>query len=171
MKVRIVSKGWENFTGSLGFQAMFRNGVSVEDLNQRQIARIASSLRVVNADTGEQVGPAVTAQSLYNKTMPVARPVKTLEQAKSEQAESREQLAAAAEEQAKADKASLAEAKAKAEAAVEDIVVYSRQELEAIAANEGIGGLREISEPLGVKGRAITELVNEILKAQDEAVS
>ena len=43
---------------------------------------------------------------------------------------------------------------------------YTREQLEQIADEHGIAGLREIGEKYGIKGRGIVELINEILKAQ-----
>lgn len=40
---------------------------------------------------------------------------------------------------------------------------YSKAELEVIADEKGIKGLRAIAEPLGIKGTSITELISEIL--------
>lgn len=173
MRVRLAAAGWENFTGSFGFQAEFRNGVSVNELTPRQIARIASTTKVVNAETGEQVGPSVIALLLQGQSMTVATPVKTLVEVEKEEADIREQLAREEDDRKAAEAAALAEAQVKAEEAAkeDEIVIYSRQELEAIAANDGIQGLREIAKPLGVKGRAIDELVREILAAQNEKVA
>lgn len=165
---RIVSVGWETFTGSMGHQAVFHNGVSVNELNARQIARIGSTVTLVDADTGEQLGPSAMLQRMQFTDMVVA-PVTVTQAEKDADAEAeREKLAAAEAERVAAEKVALEEARAKAEA---DIVVYSRVELEAIGANDGIQGLRDIAAPLGVRGRAIAELVEEILKAQSAKVS
>lgn len=166
MIVRIVSPGWENFTGSMGHQAMFKNGVSVGPLNARQIARIGSSLRIVNDETGEQVGPSSTMQGMQLQTFNVAPVLKTARQAEKEFEFDRDRLEAEENARKKADAKALEEAKAKAESEVEELVVYSRAELEAIAANDGIGALRPIGDKLNVKGRSISDLVNSILKAQ-----
>jgi hypothetical protein len=165
MRVRIVSPGWETFTGSLGFRAVFENGESVGPLDRRQIARIGSSIQIVDIETGLQVGPSVVAASMKFNEAPVAEPL--IEQSVVDRAEAdeRERLAKEAEAR-KAEEAKALEA-AKAKAAEEAAsVVYTRQELEAIGANDGIAGLRVIAEPLKVKGRGIAELVTEILAAQ-----
>lgn len=168
MKVRITSAGWEKFSGNFGFQTPFKDGVSVNDLNARQIARIGSSVRIVDAETGEQVGPAQVALLLQGKPLPTAPVVKTLDVVKVDQERERAALAAAEVKRKAEEKAALAEAEANAAAERKEteIVVYTRAELEAIGANNGIQGLRDIAKPLNVKGRGITELVNEILKAQ-----
>ena len=42
---------------------------------------------------------------------------------------------------------------------------YTEEQLAAIADKQGIAGLREIAEPLGVKGNSIAGLISSILKA------
>lgn len=171
MKVRIISKGWETFTGTMGFQATFTDGVSDNDLDARQVARIGASLQIVDIETGLQVGPAEVARMLQAREMdfvpthvPEEVPVVPVK-------DDTEALAAAAEAQKEADAAALAAAREKEEkAADEELVIYSRQELEAIGANDGINGLRDIAKPLGVRARAIDELIREILVAQNAKV-
>lgn len=63
------------------------------------------------------------------------------------------------------------------EANVEHVVVksspivhaHTKQSLEAIADASGIKGVREISDPLGIKANAIVELIEKILSAQTDA--
>lgn len=162
---RLTAPGWVNFSGSMGHGAIFKNGRSVDALNARQIARIGSSTVLVNDETGEQVGPSVIHQGLQGQSFDVAVQLKTQTQVDKEFEFDRERLLAEEKARKDAEAAALEEARAKAEAAVE-AVVYTRAELEAIAGNDGISALREVATPLGVKGRAIGELIEEILKAQ-----
>lgn len=165
MKVRIVSKGWETFTGNFGFGAAFVDGVSVGELDSRQVARIGANLQIENIETGLQVGPSVTAANLRLEDVPVAEVLLDNSKLEADAAAEKERLAKEEADRKAADAAALEAAKAKAaEEALS--VVYSRQELEAIGANDGIEGLRAIAKPLGVKGRGITELTTEILAAQ-----
>jgi hypothetical protein len=48
-----------------------------------------------------------------------------------------------------------------------DVTIYSREQLEAIADQEGIHGLRKVGDVLNVKGVSIRTLIEDILKAQD----
>lgn len=43
---------------------------------------------------------------------------------------------------------------------------FTKEQLEAIADSGGIKGVREVSDPLGVKGNSITELIDKVLSAQ-----
>jgi len=165
-KVRLTAPGWENFTGNLGFQAEFKDGVSVNDMTLRQIARIGSSTTIVDAETGEQVGPAadaVKAQLAFSNVTPA---LKTAEVTEVEDAAHRDALAKEDSDRKAKEAAALADAKRKAEEAIDEIVIYSRIELEAMAANNGIQGLRDIAKPLDVKGTSITGLIAAILNAQ-----
>lgn len=171
MKVRIMTPGWETFTGSMGFKAMFKDGVSVEDLDPRQVARIGSNLRIHDIETGLQVGPSVVARAAQTVSAPVVQELPRLDTVKQEEAVTREKLISEGKARKAADEAALADAEAKAAESIDEIVVYSRQELEAIGANDGIDKLREIASPLGVKGRAISDIIEAILKAQNKLVT
>lgn len=46
---------------------------------------------------------------------------------------------------------------------------HSKESLEKIADAQGIKGVREIAEPMGLKGNSISELIDKVLKAQSEA--
>ena len=48
----------------------------------------------------------------------------------------------------------------------EERKIYTREELEAVADDSGIRGLREIGDPLNVKATSLTTLIDLILKAQ-----
>lgn len=166
MICRLTAPGWAKFTGSMGHGAMFKDGVSVAPLTPRQIARIGSTTVLVNDETGEQVGPSVMHWRAQPAEMAVAPQLATAKQEEIDAEAERVRLAADVEKRKAEEAAALAEAQAKAQAAVDAQVIYTRQELEAIASNDGIQGLREIAKPLGVKARGISEMVNEILAAQ-----
>lgn len=163
MKVRIASKGWESYTGPLGQGAVFQDGEA--DLTERQVRRIGASLILIDVETEKQVGPSAVAASIKFESAPVATPLASKADVDKQEADEREALARA-EEARKAEEAKALEAARAKAAADAKSIVYSRQELEAIGANDGVGGLREIADPLGVKGRGITDLVTAILTAQ-----
>lgn len=54
------------------------------------------------------------------------------------------------------------------QASTPDRSIYQHDDLLDIADKKGIAGLREIADPLGVKGRAIPDLIQAILKTQAE---
>lgn len=58
-------------------------------------------------------------------------------------------------------------AKAPVEAA--PVVTHTKESLEAIADADGIKGVREIADLLGVKGNSIADLIGKVLAAQEAA--
>jgi hypothetical protein len=164
MKVRIGSAGWETFTGRLGGNAIFEDGVC-EDISPRDVQRIATSIILLDFETNEQIGPAVIHASMKFDSAPVIEPLIEKTEVDAKEEEERERLAKEAEERAVQEAKDLEAAREKAAAEAAQ-TVYTRQELEAVGANDGIEGLREIATPLGVKGRSIAELVDSILQAQ-----
>ena len=139
MLIRVVHKGWEGFTGSFG-TAWLQDGVADGPLIEAQ--RIGSLINCVDED-GRTVNPAYT--ELQMRT--VSAEVKPAMQKSSDivREETEEEVP---EEEA------------------EELTVYSKEELEKIADESGIKGLREIGDPLGVKGTSITALIEGIIQAQ-----
>lgn len=169
MRIRIVSKGWETFSGSLGYNAVFENGVSVNDVPDLIMRRIASSLMIVDDATGEQVGPSSTMVNSVTQPMPILQDAPALAEVEQDKEDERERLYQEQKARVALEAEALEEARKKAETSIDDIVIYSRSELEAIAANDGINALRLIGDPLHVKGRSITDLIEAILEAQTQA--
>jgi hypothetical protein len=168
MIVQITAPGWEGFTGSLGFEAVFEDGVSVVELTPRQVSRIGSSLTIIDVATGLQVGPAADLANMRLEKFEVLAPTPRQDVIDQEEKTEKERLFKEAGDRAKVDAEALVTAQAKAEASVESVVIYTRVELEAIGSNDGIQGLRDIAQPLGVKARAISEMISEILSAQSK---
>lgn len=143
MKVRIVEPALGGYTGML-YQISFTDGVSDRELTAQEVSVLGAAMRVESLD-GEQVGAAV--DHIRAKQM-------TLNNAVEKNAKFVEDVTKKTE----AEKATPAAAKTR----------YTRKELEAIADDQGISGLRELAEPLGIKGRSINELIGEILALQGE---
>lgn len=137
-RIRITQKGWENFNGDFG-QVIFANGVSIGLATRVQYDRVATQVHVVDADTGEQIGPG--QRHLEAKTARIPEGVLLSKPGQGDL------LTAAAPP-------------------VNDIRLLTREQLYGVADAKGIQGLREIADPLGVKARAIPELINAIVRAQ-----
>lgn len=142
MKIRIDEVGYENYTGQLGM-VDFVDGVSVNEVSQSELNRMAVVIRVVNVESEEQVGSLVDMQKNNDYTFPVEEVLVNIPEPEQ----------APADSQAPAD-----DTAGKA--------IYSREQLEALADKEGIAGLREVAETFGVKGTSIVGLIQEILDAQ-----
>lgn len=139
-RIRITEPGWETFTSHLG-GVEFVNGLSVESVAPSVINQLGSVLRIEAVDDGIQGGQA---QVLINTHANAAPVVQELER------QSQEEL----------DKATAAPSKPKPVVVVTER--YTRSQLEKIADEKGIAGLRDIASKLNLKGRGIAELIEEI---------
>lgn len=180
MQIRIKSPGFEGFTGPLGTGTMFEDGVSVGEVSHRAMMRIGAIFNAVevleDGSDGPQIGPSAMLVNIRADDMPVAEQPET--GTESDEREANEAAAAAAREAYEKDEAEKVEAERKAaleaarlKAESETPVVYTREELEAIGANDGIAGLREIGEKIDASGRSINELVVAILRKQTKALT
>jgi Sec-independent protein translocase protein TatA len=148
-RLKIIEKGWETYTGFMSMVS-FVDGVSVDPVPQHMADRITASVQTVEIDEdGGEIQAGAAARLVGGATL---------------SAEIVEPLAVATAEEIAAERA---EAKASADKApVEKF--YTAAELEVVADDRGIKGLREIAAPWGVRGRAIPELIREIMQAQGE---
>jgi len=147
-KVKITEPGWETFTGNFG-GVEFVNGASEREITEFEMARIAGSVRVVDIATGKQLNDAATLSENIGTVL------EPRDEASKISPKAFEDL------QKPADAAPAAPGVAK---------TYTNDELLAIADKNGIAGLRDIAAPLNVKGRAIPELIENILAAQSATV-
>lgn len=182
-KVRFTDKAMKKFNGYYG-QHMFIDGVSEHSLNKRDIDMLSAIVQIVAIDedggesfcgvahdmvSGRRVGAVVSeplkvageASFKAEENQPPVEPVqvkteqdKTVETLKSEVADLDAEIEAS---EAAADNKTSSEG------------VYTKEDLEKIADENGIKGLREIAEPLGVKNVSIEGLIAEIIKAQETA--
>lgn len=140
-RLRVIESGWDGYSGYVG-TVLFERGVSVDLVSFREQQILGGILRVESMDEGEegtQLGPA--AELVRSRDIDADH----------------ERVAATAQGVPVGEHGEV-------RLAVER---YTREELEEIADRRGISGLRDIAAPYGVKGRSITELINEILQAQN----
>lgn len=147
-RVKIIEPGWENFTGEFG-PANFEDGVSIFPLSPVHVDRVAAELRVVDADdeAGGQIGPQVRLIEAKCVSLDVLDRLET--------AENEPELPLVAPEPPPPP---------------EPEKLWTKDELFNVADKDGIKGLRAIGDPLGAKGRAIPELIEDILTAQDARI-
>jgi hypothetical protein len=147
--LKITQTGWEGFTGDLGF-VEFKDGVSVEPLTDRQAAQISAAVLCVTVDEkGNEEGQHGIATDMIGGVTLSVDPVEELRRAKPGDliAERR---------------------KAVVDSEKPPTKIYEREELEAIAEDKGINGLREIGSSWGARERSIAALIDAIMKAQKE---
>jgi hypothetical protein len=143
-KIKIVEKGWETFSDNIG-GVDFVDGVSVREVTEYEIARIAGSIQVINLETGKQLNDAATLSENIGTVLDPRPDASVITQKQF-------------------DQLNVNDAPAKPE--VVGAKVYTNDELLKIADEKGINGLRDIGNTLSVKGRAIPELIENILAAQ-----
>ncbi|MEO9387050.1 MULTISPECIES: hypothetical protein [Chromobacterium] len=135
-KVRLTQDGYADFTGMMGCHE-FVNGLSVKELRERDARFIGASIQCVYED-GSSVNPAERFSLSFNLTP--------------------EEAGKVADERAAENM--------EAAGVTRTLGSYTREGLEAVADKQGIKGLREIGNAMGVKATSVAELIDGILKAQ-----
>lgn len=149
MKLRLTQAGFETYTGQMGV-VFFKDGLSETDVLPIDAIRIAAAVGAEWED-----GSAANVGEMYLNSMHnpahVGNDINTL----SMPVEGAEQAAPAQET-----------TEGKTDETPAQASHFTREELEAIADEKGIAGLREVAEPLKVKGTSIVALMDAIIKAQ-----
>jgi hypothetical protein len=144
IKLKITQPGWDNYTGWVG-PVYFEDSVSTTEMTAAVARQISACVRMEEV-TEEGSKPFGISQDMV---------------------EGKNLAYVAAAEAIPADAAELAIEKARdAKAAGKPKTTHSLEELEAIASDKGIEGLRPIATSWGVKDRSIPKLIAKILAAQ-----
>lgn len=155
MFVKITKKGWAGYTGPLG-TAYFENGFA--ELASIEANRIGSITEIVEVDEeGNEIGPVRPSHGMVvtrNMSAPVTASRRALPGKPAEKTEEPEENEDGAEGGGNEE--------------TEEATVYTRDELEKIADEKGIGGLREIATPLGLKSTSMADLIEQILDKQED---
>jgi hypothetical protein len=176
-KIRLVEKGFEKYTGPIA-EHTFTDGVSDDVLSGADALRIGSAMRVENFETGAATG---IAQHLLD-TKGASAVVKTTRDAFQEGRsdryikESGETVKAAKpeveEEKDLDDAGSLVdgvEVPGEVKAPVTSKYSFTMEELEAIADEKGIIGLREFASKFGVQGSAVVQIIKDLMALKNRA--
>lgn len=143
MKIKIEEPGYEGLNGQMG-SVDFEDGVSVSEVNPRQVSMLASIIRIVDAETGEQIGPNFD----FAKMMDVEAESVPMNYAQPGEADAKPKDVQYINKGATNDNGK----------------AYTQEELEAIADKEGINGVRKIADKIGVKANSIAALISKIVK-------
>lgn len=146
-KLKIVSKGWQGYTGYLGITE-FKDGVSVDPVPRHIADRMTgiAMFEEINED-GENVQAGIAHRLVAESAarIPVQAPLQR--QSMAERIEE-ERLDALRNEKPPVQR------------------FYKSGELQKIADEKGMKGLRVIGDSWGVKARSIPNIIGEILRAQ-----
>jgi len=143
--LRIKQAGFSNLTGSMG-NIDFVDGLSVHAVSPGEAARLCATIRAEFED-GSNPSPAGILVAHANSQAEVVAPLAT-----------GDEIDAPLEVEEGATAPDL-------EPSLSDLSPpeWTQAELEAIADEKGIVGLREVAEPLGIKSNSISSLVTSIL--------
>lgn len=149
MKIKLVEKGYEAYTGDYCNVPFFK-GVSTREVLQIEADRVGSFIRAVTVTT--------TAQGDIEKCSGAGQ---VMLDASTTRMTKVNALSVAEEEEEKGD--------SEIEIPKAPDRYYTSDELALVADSDGIKGLREIAEFYeGIGGRSVRELVERILRAQNE---
>lgn len=164
MKVRIVEPALNTYTGML-YNINFTNGISDRELTQQEVSIIGAAMRVQSLDDNSQVGAGVEQLNAKNMTLQNANQANATQVEKVSAETGETSVLHTVETESQDQPASNVEPVATVAAKR-----WTHDELAAIAdapgVEGGISGLRAIAAPMGIKGRSINELIQEILAAQ-----
>lgn len=144
-RIKIVDGSLSKLTGVFG-GVPFVDGVSEDHVSKFDINRIGAALQIVDADTGERLGPQYDLLKAFDKRVPKAAP----------------------------EAKPAADTKPQEKAPVELTYDFTRESLEKLVDTGGIKALRDFCAPYQVRGRSVLEIINEMLalkqaKAPSEA--
>lgn len=164
MKIRILAPGFENYTGYFGTIA-FEDGVS-EEVSGPDAQRMGSILHVEVVGTGENPSVTQVMVDTRNRNLDdIGGTPKTL--AELDEEAKAAALVAKVEARAQAKKTTTAPEGSP----VIDLTVlsydYDKDTLRELVGKQGIAGLRSFSEPYGIKGRSVKDIVNDMLALKD----
>lgn len=130
-RIKLTQPGWETFTGAFG-GVTFDNGVSVEEIADRQAQRLSAIVTCERLEDGTNPSVSQMLIDMKNDAAPMEE----------QRVRGEESVATPAAPQ------------------------YTREQLEAVAAEKGIAGMREIADKFEVKGTSIVKLIEAILSKQ-----
>jgi hypothetical protein len=149
MKIKFIAPDLAKFSGMYG-SIEFVDGVSVEHVTQADVDLYGA------ISTIEVLGDDFTPEMPYSEAKHLVATMTSLPTL----AELQAQAASAVHAMMAPPGADLAPE------LVAPAVLYTKEQLEAIADKEGIAGLREIGTPLNVRATSISKLIQEIMEAQ-----
>lgn len=172
-RIRLTRPEMAGFTSFMG-TVKFENGVSVDHVapaEQRLLAAITSVELIEDDGTVSATGDAHMMAQGRGTPAPIVNALQRIGDTPKDDAQTTDP----APEPTSAPEPTLDEMEAEASAeggvatdqeAAEPRRIYTREELEVVADNEGIRGLRKIGEPLGARNVSIAGLITEILQQQ-----
>ncbi|EOG1895092.1 hypothetical protein ACEPOF_000361 [Acinetobacter baumannii] len=161
MKLRLTAKGYENFTGHMG-AVYFKDGLSAMDVLPIHAVRIGSTIGAEWED-GQSTNPADLLVANANMGA-----LNTQEAADYDQRMIEAQIQDANKAEEHLNKVAQlgidATTDPDAQLPTTQGKTYTREELEAVAEEGGLAGIRAVAAEVGVKGGSIVVLIDRILE-------
>ena len=155
MKLQLTGRQFKNFTGIYGM-VEFKNGVSVNDVNEAEANRIASIVgaKFLDGTGASEYDKIIAMRDLESPYRQSSRPLTVEEIRKLEKEQNKRKLDVKEQSQEQSKEP--------------EIKIYTKEELEKIADEKGIQGLREVASNYGITSNSISSLVYKILDRQKE---
>jgi hypothetical protein len=176
-RIRITEKGFAGYTGPIA-EHSFTDGVSDDVLSGADALRIGSAMRVENVETGAATG---IAQHLLD-TKNASAEVKTTRDAFQEGRSDKYHKESGESVKTDVDKHSKVVEPTESDSLMKDLGVseevkkpsnskykYTMDDLEAIADEKGIIGLREFASKFGVQGSAVVQIIKDLMQLKHTA--
>lgn len=136
MKLKITADGWHGYTGDFGGQN-FTDGISDDDMLPYMAIRLSGIISCVDLATGLDVNIAAQMLEIQNTPMDENMPLPNTT--------------------GTTDDVPLVHGN--------EAAAYTKDELEAIASDKGIEGLRAIADPLAIEAKSIVKLIEAMIRA------
>jgi hypothetical protein len=141
MKLRLLDSGMQHYTAQMG-AVFFVDGLSTADVSHKDATRIAAVYRCEYEDGTNPSVSQFLLDQMHTEAVSTSATTVSTEPVKS----------------------------AEPVAPVKSAVVWNEVDLAKIADEKGIQGLRDIGEPMGIKGNSIRGLIDALVKATGGAV-
>jgi len=181
MRVKIVQKGWAGFTGSMG-TARFVDGIA--ELSMTEALRLGANIKLMHIDEDGNDVEIVSHSAEIVRTKHLSAPMLPQRRRGVPDQPKKPKLKFGVVSVESIPAGSVLAEKLTPEqvSAVKDIMAppadaaptpaapktYTRAQLEQIADEHGIKGLREISDPLEIKNTSIVGLIDAIIAWQEQ---
>lgn len=150
MKVKLIEQGWETYTGQMGV-TFFVDGLSTADVSTRDARRIAAAMRAEWED-GSTLSPSELILENADTPAPVM-PVNVLsDPVIAEELWAPEPDPSVSDEPAPMDSPDPDNQRPQ----------YTEVELAELIDSGGIAALRDIADPLGIKGRSVNDILDDL---------
>lgn len=154
MKLKLIGKQFVNFTGQLG-SINWVNGVSETDVDPIEANRIASIVgaKFLDGSDASECDKIISIKNMESPYRQQSRPLTVEEIKELEKEKNKRPLDFIKPKEAKAE--------------APKVKIYTKEELEKIADEKGISGLRDIAVQFGVTSNSISSLIYKILDRQE----